>query len=160
MDKINHIAKVKEDPAEVEFRKKNQWYSFTGHLYSALGGAAFIGLLATVVKGLVSLAAATPGTAAATEAAAFFGAGPLALMGGLMAAGAASIYMAQKQFTELKMIGDEHLAVQNAKKLMQPNVQVAAGVIHHPQNERSDGKKWQDVVATREAEQMQEQGRA
>ncbi|MGE0754685.1 MAG: hypothetical protein AB7L92_05945 [Alphaproteobacteria bacterium] len=140
------------DPAEQEFRKKNQWYSFTGHLYSALGGAAFIGLLGTAAKAVVDLAAGVTG------AGAIFGALPLAVMGGLMVIGTACIYMAQKEFTELKCIGDEHLAIQNAKKLTMapaiPAMEVHQG--HHCS--RTDGKSWQEVVASGRGA-LQEQGR-
>ncbi len=130
------------DPVEKEFRRKNQWYSFTGHLYAAVGGAAFIGLLGMIASSLVKVAAG--GVAGAEAALIFSSPAPMLAMGGLMVLGTACVWMAQREFTELKCIGDEHLAIQNARKL-QSEVQITKAV-EHSQNSRADGKSWVSVV--------------
>lgn len=128
------------DPTEQRFRKDSQWYSFTGSLYQAVGGAAFFGLLATVANAVVKVAAG------ATAEAAIFAPLPLAVMGGMMAIGTLAIYMSQSAYTELRCLNDEHLAYQNAKQLMNQQSPAHEQEVLHEQNVRADGKKWSHVV--------------
>jgi len=129
---------------EKDFRKKNLWYSFTGALYGAIGGAAFFGLLATVAQALVKVAAG------AVKEGAIFGPVPLLVMGGLMAVGTLCVYMSQREYTELRCLGDQHLAYQNAKQLSSRQEVGQAQTVEHVQNCRADGKKW--VQALRPSE--------
>lgn len=141
--KIEGCSAASSDPVEKEFRKKNLWYSFTSAFYGAFGGAAFFGLLATVVGTLVKVAA---GGAPAAEAALLFGATPVLVMAGLMAVGTLCVYMSQRESTELRCIQDEHLAYQNAKKLAkQPAPQQEQGLEQAPVG-RKDGKSWEQVT--------------
>ena len=135
---------------EQEFRDKRQHHSFMGALYGALGGAAFIGLLGTIVSELVKTAAKAGSTVAQAlpntgPEISIFSALPMAVIGGLMAVGTLFVYLAQKEYTELHCIGDEHLARLQAKQL-QKSAPAPQLVVEHEQNCRADGKKWSSVV--------------
>lgn len=147
MAETNSNACPESDPAERDFRKKNLWVSFKGYLYQALGGACFIGLLTQVTSGLVKAVAGEAG------AAAMFGAGPVGVMIGLMAAGVACLYMAQKEFTDLRCIQDEHLAHQNALQL-NGNGHVKAHAQEFTNPGRGDGKSWEQVALAQKAQQQ------
>ena len=142
MADINNQCAPTDDPVEKDFRKKNLWFSFTGNMYGAFGSAAFIGLLGTMAKAAIDVAAGT------ASAAAIFAPLPLLIMGGLMAIGAACIYMSQKEYTEARCIGDQHAAIEIAKQKVQALYQgrSAQPVVEHEQNSRADGKRWADVV--------------
>lgn len=141
---------------EQDFQRKNQWYSFTGHLYSAIGGAAFFGLLGLIATSAVALAVGPAAGGAFEMASAIIqNSLPKLAIGGLMAIGTASIYMAQKEFTKLKCVQDLHMAQENARHIgvvpgMAPEAAKSVACdehIEYPQNERADGKSWSDVVS-------------
>jgi hypothetical protein len=132
---------------EEEFRSQSRWLSFKGALFSAVGGASFFGVLSMVANKAITLAA---GGAGAAEVAALTGVMPLLVVGGLMAVGAAAIFMAQDQYTQLKSLQDRHQAEENARCLQEGQ---GKGVVvtpeqeaHYAQNVRADGKKWVDVA--------------
>ena len=138
------------DSAECEFRKKNLWHSFNSSIYGAVGTAAFIGLLGKIVQSLVDTAAshtAAAGTAAASTGS-IFALAPMLVMGGLMALGTFCVYMSQKEYTELRCLGDEHLARATAREKAQNLFQapVVQQTVEHDQNTRADGQRWADVV--------------
>ena len=140
----NKTCPPTNDPAELEFRNKNLHFSFTNSLYSAFGNAAFIGLLGTLVKAAVDVSAGV------SAASALFAPVPLLVMGGLMAVGTFCIYMSQKEYTELRCLGDQHLARATAKEKVKQlylakNVEPSAEV-EHEGNCRADGKQWAQVV--------------
>jgi len=147
------LQSIKNNPVEKEFRNKNLWHSFMQAAYGALGGASFFGALMVIAQGVMGLAATAGGiatlganAAAAQTASAFLVTNPitLAAIGGLIAAGLAFTYMSQREGTELKVLQDEHLAQQTA---IQHSMGRAPSLnIEHEQNQRADGKQWQEVV--------------
>jgi len=155
MADIPAILPDKNDPIEKKFRDKNLWHSFMQAAYGALGGASFFGALMVVSQGLIGLAAkhggiATalgPQAAANATASAFIvtNALPLAAIGGLIAVGLAFTYMSQREGTELKVIQDEHLAQQT--ELQHAKCRALEQNIVYAQNQRADGKQWQEVLS-------------
>ena len=51
---------------EEEFRKKNQWYSFTSAAWGYAGMASFFGAAGSIASGLISVATGVPAFIAAT----------------------------------------------------------------------------------------------
>lgn len=137
-----------DNACEKEFRKQNLWHSFKAALYGAIGGAAFLGLLTKITSMLVDYAAGE--TVAALHPANLPVTG--LITGGLMTAGVLSTFMAQKEYTELRVLQDDHLAAKNAKMMngrsQEPEHSHASHHAHYPQNQRRDGKEWTQVVRT------------
>lgn len=160
------MAKTKiVDKEEQEFRKKNQWHSFAASAWGALGAASFFAALGTLASGMISVAAGVPTTVAGgmITPSMFVLGGPLpyAVMGGLLALGAAATYMSQSEATELRVLQDEHMAKQQAqcmgvaqgKGLNQEQAQAVCGADKEfSQNQRADGKQWQQVVTAQAQE--------
>lgn len=131
-----------------EFRKKRQWVSFKAQIYSALSNATFVGVLMGGVGLLI--AAASPGEAAQTALETLKSPLALSVMGGALAIGASLMYMGGHEWTELKMLEDDHLARRNAQCLQQEREiakEVAKEqVVEYEQNKRPDGQQWAQVV--------------
>lgn len=137
---------------EEDFRKKRKMISFKAQVYTGLSTATFFGVLGL----LVTTAVKALGTgAAAVEAAALF-ANPLALgaVGVALAAGVAFTWLAQEQWTDMKVIEDDHLAKRSAECL-QGHSQEKSQTVEHEQNCRADGKNWTQVVSQQSAQQAQ-----
>ena len=120
------------------FRSKRKATSFKAQLYTGLSTATFFGVLGLVVTtGVKALAADV-------AAAALF-ANPLALgaIGVALAAGVAFTWLAQEQWTEMRVLEDEHLAHRNAECMKEREVSRGH---EHDQNVRADGKQWTQVV--------------
>lgn len=150
------------DPQNEEdkaFRRKNIWHSFLAAMYSIVGGAATYGLLNNLVAS-VAHPAAVVGGAVTTGAAATGTLGillsPAVLIPAFIIGGIICTYLAQKEYTELRCLQDDNLARRNAvhmatyspqkdsqqKEVPQP---ISVNAEYH-QNQRSDGKSWEDVV--------------
>jgi hypothetical protein len=92
---------------EEDFRKKSTYRSFMGALYSAIGGAAFIGVLGTLTNLALGTAAIAGG----------FTLGTGLLIGGLVIVGAGAIFLAQREYTELGCLQQDRFARNNAKAM-------------------------------------------
>jgi hypothetical protein len=128
---------------EDEFRQKRKTTSFKAQLYTGLSTATFFGVLGLLVTtGVKALGAG----AAAVEAAALF-TNPLALgaIGVALAAGVAFTWLAQEQWTEMRVVEDEHLAKRNAE-CMKERTPSKSQSQEYEQNCRADGKEWAHVV--------------
>ena len=75
------------------------------------------------------------------------------VMGGMMVAGIACTFLAQREWTELKELQDDRLARKNADCLAKQNSQ-GLSISAQPhcgmefgQNQRADGKTWEQAVA-------------
>lgn len=135
------------DQSEEKFRRENQWHSFTSAVYSAVGGASFFGALMTIAQAVVAGAA---GVGQGAEfAMALVNPAPILAIGGLMALGTVSLYMAQRENTTLKTIQDKHMAEENARCMSHGHGKAPAMEIEYEQNCRADGKKWGDVLAAK-----------
>lgn len=146
-----------DDAAEKAFRKKNEWHSFTTAAYGALGMASFFGALSVLANGLIGLAAkkaAVQGLGMMEGMAGIVtNVAPMAVIGGLVAAGLAFTYMAQREATELRCLQDEHLAQQNAKEMghgKAPQVEMQQNQPEYPDQCRKDGKTWDEYLALRD----------
>ena len=134
---------------EEKFRKRRQWTSFKASVYSALSHASFIGLLGMVVQQAVETASAPGGFSAALSTLATNPL-PMLVVGAAMAAGVLFSYIAQNEWTDLKVMEDDHLAQRNAecnaleKAKAKPAEKTASP--EHEQNCRADGKKWVDNI--------------
>jgi len=150
---------TKNDPEEKQFRRKNLWHSFMQAAYGSLAGASFFGALLSISSGVIGLAAglakflgfgAGVGGAGMEMAAAnaFIVSNPvtLAALGGLIVTGLAFTYLSQREGTELKVLQDEHTAQQNARAKQLCVEQGICNTAEYPQNQRADGKQWQNVV--------------
>lgn len=161
---------------EQQFRDDSMRHSFKGSLYNALSGAAFIGVLVKLSNLLIDTFSPDAEVSKVAVDTFTHSPGGMAAMAGMMAVGTAFTYFAQKEWTELKCIQDERLARKNAEMMsmqheleMEKAQAVARGVAqevkaevkagveearehgcqeHYPQNERSDGKSWQAVIAS------------
>lgn len=91
------------DAYEQDFRRRSTWKAFMGALFGAIGGAAFFAVFNTTATAVME------GTGLL---AALSGAGPIVLI----AIGAAAIFMAQKQLTELGCLRDDRLARHTAQE--------------------------------------------
>jgi len=131
----------KKDQAETLFRKKTLWHSFTSSLYRAFSGACFFGLLSTLVRSAIDLAA---GGDAAIHAGQMFGASPLLVMGAFGALGTAFVYMAERENTKVKAIGDEHRAMLEAKHVQELATEQSQAINAQPA--RADGKPWAQTL--------------
>lgn len=134
------------DDIEEKFRKDNLWHSFLGAMYGAIGGASFFGVLNNLVGMAIQGGGGFAKMGEPTT---------MLLVGGLSAVGIAATYLAQREFTYLKVISDDHLAHRNAICMAEGRShevaqQVSAEKAHehheHPQNQRGDGKQWRQVV--------------
>lgn len=145
---------------ENDFRKKRQWTSFKAQVYTALSTATFFSVLTTLVTSAVKAVAFSSSTAStavalssgaasaavATTEMLMFGVAPVALMGAAIAVGVGFTYMAQHEWTDLKVMEDDHLAKRNAECMhVSQDVEKPHGM-EHEQNCRADGKQWAQVV--------------
>ncbi len=155
-DEESKARKAQEDPAAKKYRKESVWHMFTGSFLSAIGSAAFFGILAKTTDILVQ----TFGTQAklSGSGAETFGLETGLVMGSLMAVGIAAMYVAQHEWTELKYIQDEWLAKKNAECLSKQRQQETALTapaieqnieMEHPTPCRKDGKTWEAAMAER-----------
>lgn len=138
------IAQIELSKSEEKFRKSNQWHSFTAAVYTAVGSASFFGALMTIAQATIAGAAGV-GTGA-EFAAALLAPLPVLAIGGLIALGTASLYMAQRENTKLKSIQDTHLAEENARCNGRAHGVAPSQAQEYDQNCRADGKQWSQVV--------------
>jgi len=153
-----------EDVAyEKNFSRENTWRNFKMALFTALSGSTFIAALSVIAQKIVGAAegigavagAAGGTTAAASGSTSFFGAlfaNPaltVPLLVGMVAVGVASAYMATSEGTEIKRLQDDRLARQNAREQQRCREQGVCNEVEYPQNQREDGKKWENVVAAK-----------
>jgi hypothetical protein len=92
-----------------------------GALYSAIGGASFIGVLGTLTNLALGTATIVGG----------FTLGTGLLIGGLVVVGAAAIFLAQREYTELGCLQQDRFARNNAKAMghqPSPSVEKSAEV--------------------------------
>jgi len=144
---------------EKDFHSKRQWTSFKAQVLTALSTATFFGVLAKIVTAAVDMAAAssaavattTSGAAVATTSAGLL-ANPvtLAVLGGALVAGTVFTYMAQHEWTDLKVLEDDHLAKRNAEcnaiAKAEAKAQEACCAKDHDEHQRADGQRWTDVA--------------
>lgn len=136
------------DQLEAKFRKDRQHVSFKAQMFTALSTATFFGVLGTMVTSAVK--AFGVGAGAAEAAALMTSPLPLAVMGVAVAAGIAFTYIAQKQWTDLRVLEDDHLARRNAECLeKEAHMQGKSAIVEFDQNQRADGKEWAQVVAAK-----------
>jgi len=136
------------DPAEIEFRKKNLWHSFTGSLYRGIGGASFFGLLVIIVRSAIDIAA---NGQSAAQASLMFGVSPLLVMGAFAALGTACIYMAERESTKLKVLEDNYRVQLQAKERAK---QHAPEQQMQEQSLRADGKNWTQATQISQTEHL------
>jgi len=135
-----------------EFHKERQWTSFKAQVLTALSTATFFGVLMKLVG--TAFEAAGSGATALQAAEMFADPMVLGFTAVALAAGTAFTYMAQHQWTDLRIMEDDHLAKRNAECQA---VQVAQSKAHevaceHEQNQRSDGKTWVAASTIKQAQ--------
>lgn len=138
-----------EDPAEKEFRRKNNWHTFMGGTYTALASATFLAVLGKAFQMAIDAANGkalelTPLASVVVAAGTMFG----------IACG----WMATRESTEVRCLGDEHLAYQYEKSKAKQKAQEIAKVSspsheEFPDQCRKDGKSWVIASASQQAVQ-------
>lgn len=148
------MANTEFDKEEKDFWRNRQWTSFKAAILSALSTATFIGVLAKLVT--MAVEAAGVGENAATAAATFSSPFTMGVIGVALAAGAAFTYFAQNEWTDLKVLEDDHLAKRNAQCHAQEKAKAQAIVTHieHEVPGRSDGKSWSQAVSVEAGQQV------
>lgn len=137
---------------EKQFRRNRQWTSFKAQVFTALSMATFIGLLGKIVPQFVDLLGSPDNLSTALTAAA---ANPLPAIAiaATLAVGVAITYVAQHEWTDLKVMEDEHLAKRNAEcnALEKAKAKSAEKMVsvEYEHNCRSDGQSWQQAVANK-----------
>lgn len=141
---------TQHDREEAEFRRKRQWTSFKAQVYTGLSTATFFSVLVAVVSSAITAVSAS---ATAANAAAMFGPAPLALAGAALVAGTIFTYLAQNEWTDMRVLEDDHLAKRNAECMQQKSQSPEKGcAVEYEQNCRPDGKQWAQVVETQKAQ--------
>ena len=155
------LQKPVETAEDQEYRKQSLWHAFMAALYAGIGGASFFAVLNNVGGGLMKAAGAPAkqiADAGGVEAGGSFlnlaglGGFTIPVMAGLAVIGAAALYMAQREYTELNILSTDRTARKQAECMGKQN---GHEILSHEQkcvmefehNKRADGKKWQEVVA-------------
>jgi hypothetical protein len=126
-----------------EFRKQRTRSTFKAVLFGGIATASFFGVMGKLVTDVPSLL----------------------IMGGVMAVGAVFTFLAQHEWTNTKILEDDHLARKNAQCMgheVSHSHQVENPTLQHGQaqnndhhHQRADGKKWAQVVSDQQQHHQQ-----
>jgi hypothetical protein len=129
---------------EADFRRKRQWTSFKAQVFTGLSTATFLGVIANIVGTMI--AAVGPTSKALDAALALGDPATIAIMGAALAAGTVFTYMAQNEWTDMRILEDNHLAKRNAQCMQQSQAVEKGCAVEYEQNCRADGKQWTQAV--------------
>jgi hypothetical protein len=142
-----------------EFRKQRTRSTFKAVLFGGIATASFFGVMGK----LVDLGVKAVKDAGALET--LTDVPSLLIMGGVMAVGAVFTFLAQHEWTNTKILEDDHLARKNAQCMgheVSHSHQVENPTLQHGQaqnndhhHQRADGKKWAQVVSDQQQHHQQ-----
>lgn len=143
---INSQLAIAEVAYEKKFTEENTWRNFKMSLFGAISGATFFGLLANVAGMLL--------TAVGGGDVAFQPFASTAVMAGLATVGVAAAYLGVREGTEIKKLQDEHLARKHALAQELCKTQGICNQPEYPEQQRGDGKSWQQTVTDQSPTQI------